>query len=55
MTYSASHVVDWLAAVAIGGYIWMASWQACIAINLWLSVVVQVRTDPACRECHQID
>lgn len=44
-------LVRLVVVVAIAGYIWMACWQACIAINLWLSVVVQVCTNVEKRKC----
>lgn len=31
------------AVLSVGLYVWMLLWQACIAANLWITVVLQVR------------
>jgi hypothetical protein len=35
---------SWLCAVlTVGSYIWVFLWEACIAVNLWITIVLQVR------------
>ena len=31
------------AALSLAGFMWFSCWQACIAINIWLTVVFQAK------------